>query len=99
MSSWLLRFSSETSAYEVEVELHDTPGPLNRWTSRTREAFSTENGVFTNQTNNAVDVAGNWKLFSIDIDDTELGRDGSGECASAGTFPNGPLKWLVIRGL
>ncbi len=60
----------------------------------TREAFSTENGVFTNQTNNAVMLRKLENYFRLILKDTELGRDGSGECASAGTFPNGPLKWL-----
>jgi hypothetical protein len=48
--------TSSVSDFNADVELRDTIGPFNKWKSRTAGAFSSDEGTFTNQTRNVVDV-------------------------------------------
>ena len=101
MTSWLVTFTSAADDYSTDVDLLDTIGFSNKWTSHTSGAFSQPKGTFTNQTNRAVDEGGDWILRDIDINTTAPNRNGSGECrvGNAGNFPVGDLTWKVVRKL
>lgn len=100
MSDWLVELASEINEYRADVELTDTIGPINSWRSRKAGAFSAESGTFTNQTQNAVDVGGDWELYEFDIDKVEVDSNGKGLCKmNAGDFPQGDLTWIVRRSI
>lgn len=98
MSSWLVTLSSEQA--DVDVELLDTIGPINRWKSRSPGAFAVDEDSFTNQTGDVVargcGVQACWTLRRFDIDKVKPGAKGAGINNDAqGSFPVGELSWLV----